>query len=130
MENFFKNKNILITGGLGFLGSSLAHKLSEYNANVTVIDNLNPLYGGNLFNVETIAEDITVIINDIRNTEILVPLIESADIIYHLAAQVSYIDSLSIPYEDLDLNAKSTLIFLNVAENITEKPEYCFQAPG
>src|SRR4030042_554622 len=61
MVNYFKNKNILITGGLGFLGSSLAHKLNEYNAHVTVIDNLNPLYGGNILNVETIMDNITII---------------------------------------------------------------------
>jgi len=126
MLNYFKDKNILITGGLGFLGSNLAHKLNEYNANVTVVDNLNPLYGGNKFNVEDIWNNIKVIINDIRNTDILVPIVESADIIYHLAAQVSYIDSLSIPYEDLDLNAKTTLNILECCRNYNCKARILF----
>lgn len=128
MLNYFKNKNILITGGLGFLGSSLAHKLNEYDANITIIDNLNPLYGGNMFNIENIFDNIKLIINDVRNTEILIPLIESADIIYHFAAQVSYIDSLSIPYEDLDLNAKATLSILECCRKYNCKARILFSS--
>ena len=128
MLNYFKDKNILITGGLGFLGSNLAHKLNKYNANVTVIDNLNPLYGGNKFNIESICNNINVIIDDIRNPDILVPIIESADIIYHLAAQVSYIDSLRIPYEDLDLNAKTTLNILECCRKYNCKARILFSS--
>ena len=62
MENNFKNKNILITGGLGFLGSSLSHTLIGYGANITIIDNLNPLYGGNIFNIKEVSDRITIII--------------------------------------------------------------------
>lgn len=126
MVDYFKNKNILITGGLGFIGSSLAYKLNEYDANITIIDNLNPLYGGNMFNVDRILNNINLIVNDIRNTEILVPLIESSDIIFHLAAQVSYIDSLSIPFEDLDLNAKATLNILECCRKYNCKAKILF----
>ena len=128
MSIHFKGKNILITGGLGFLGSSLAHRLKEYDASVTVIDNLNPLYGGNIFNVDGLWDSLKVIINDIRNMDILAPLIESADIIYHLAAQVSYIDSLSIPYEDLDLNAKATLNILECCRKYNSKARILFSS--
>src|SRR5659263_188097 len=126
MVDYFKNKNILITGGLGFIGSSLAYKLNEYDANITIIDNLNPLYGGNMFNVDRILNNINLIVNDIRNTEILVPLIESSDIIFHLASQVSYIDSLSIPFEDLDLNAKATLNILECCRKYNCKAKILF----
>jgi len=109
MNSLLANRNVLITGGLGFLGSSLAVKLIECGARVTVIDNLNPLYGGNLFNIAGAVDRIEVIVDDVRNLAILEPLIEKADTMFHLAAQVSYIDSLAMPYEDLDLNAKATL---------------------
>ena len=110
------------------MGSSLAHRLKEYDASVTVIDNLNPLYGGNIFNVDGLWDSLKVIINDIRNMDILAPLIESADIIYHLAAQVSYIDSLSIPYEDLDLNAKATLNILECCRKYNSKARILFSS--
>ena len=128
IENYYKNKNILITGGLGFLGSSLSHKLMEYGANITIIDNLNPLYGGNIFNIKELSGSVTLIINDVRNLEILMPLVEKADIIFHLAAQVSYIDSLRIPYEDLELNAKSTLNILESCRKLNPKAKVVFSS--
>lgn len=128
MENYFKNKNVLITGGLGFLGSNLAQKMVESGAKVTVIDNLTPLYGGNMFNVSEIFDKITIVINDIRNIEIIKPLIEKADLIFHLAAQVSYIDSLNIPHEDLDLNAKATLNILECCRKYNPKAKILFSS--
>lgn len=114
MKQNFENKNVLITGGLGFLGSNLAIALYKKKARVTVIDNLAPLYGGNVFNLSYYKDDIKIIINDMRNLEIIEPLIVKADFIFHFGAQVSYIDSLNIPFEDLDLNAKSTLSILEI----------------
>ena len=105
----YKDKNILITGGLGFLGSNLARRLLELGANITLLDNLNPLYGGNIFNVNDISEKVEIVIGDIRNEDALKPIIKKADFIFHLAAQVSYIDSISMPYDDLDINARATL---------------------
>lgn len=128
MRDYYKNKNILITGGLGFLGSNLSHRLIEFGANITVIDNLNPLYGGNIFNIKDVADRIKIVVNDVRNIEILIPLVESADIIFHLAAQVSYIDSLRIPYEDLDLNAKATLTILESCRKLNSKVKIVFSS--
>jgi UDP-glucose 4-epimerase len=128
MAYYFKNKNILITGGLGFLGSNLAYRLFESGASVTVIDNLNPLYGGNIFNVKEIADRIKIVINDVRNNEIMIPLIEMADIVFHLAAQVSYIDSIKNPYEDLDLNAKATLNILECCRKLNPKAKILFSS--
>jgi len=118
MNSFFAHKHVLITGGLGFLGSSLALSLIESGAQVTVIDNLHPLYGGNPFNIAGAEDRIEVIIEDIRHVDVLGPLIEKADIMFHLAAQVSYIDSLGMPYEDLDLNAKATLNVLECCRRL------------
>lgn len=129
MENhLFNNKKILITGGLGFLGSNLSLRLIELGAKITVIDNLNPLYGGNTFNVSEFSDKLEIIINDVRNIEIISPLVEKADIIFHLAAQVSYIDSIKIPFEDLDLNAKATLNLMECCRKYNPKAKVIFSS--
>lgn len=126
MKNHYENKEVLITGGLGFIGSNLANKLLSLGAKVTIIDNLNPLYGGNLFNVKERLGEINLIINDVRNSEIIFPLIEKADIIFHLAAQISYIDSLNIPFEDLDLTSRATLNILEACRKYNSKARIVF----
>jgi len=128
MNEFFNGKNVLITGGLGFLGSNLTKVLVRFGAHVTIVDNLSPAYGGNIFNILDIQKEITIIINDVRNTEIIKPYIEKADVIFHLAAQVSYIDSLSIPYEDLDLNARATLSILECCRKFNPKARILFSS--
>lgn len=124
----YDSKNVLITGGLGFLGSGLAHELVASGAKVTVVDNLNPLYGGNLFNVRDIRDGLTLFVNDIRESGVLEPLLERADVIFHLAAQVSYIDSLNIPFEDLDLNARATLQILEGCRRLNRKARIVFSS--
>jgi len=126
--HFFAGKRTLITGGLGFLGSSLALKLVELGARVTVIDNLHPLYGGNPFNIARAADRIDVLREDIRNPGVLEPLVERADAMFHLAAQVSYIDSLAMPYEDLDLNAKATLGILECCRRLNPRLRVLFSS--
>jgi nucleoside-diphosphate-sugar epimerase len=128
MENYYKNKNVLITGGLGFIGSNLTLKLMELDANIKIIDNLNPLYGGNLFNILGKERKIEIVINDVRDTNVIRPLIEKSDIIFHLAAQVSYIDSLNIPFEDLDLNARATLNILETCRKYNPKAKIIFSS--
>lgn len=124
----FKNKKVLITGGLGFLGSNLAIRLVEDNAYVTLLDNLDPLYGGNRFNVNEVKDKIKIVIGDIRNAELLKNEIRDVDYIFHLAAQVSYIDSLSMPFEDMDLNAKSTLSLLELCRKYNPKVTIVFSS--
>lgn len=124
----YKNKKVLITGGLGFLGSNLAKKLLKDGAEIIIIDNLDPLYGGNLFNVKEIEKDIKIIIDDIRKEEILIPIVKKVDLIFHFAAQVSYIDSLSMPYYDLDLNAKSTLQLLELCRRYNQDAKIIFSS--
>lgn len=116
LKEKYINKNVLVTGGLGFLGSNIAHKLVEYGANVTILDALLPLYGGNKFNVSDIEGDVRVIIGDMRDFRLVEELVEGKDIIFDLAAQVSYIDSVNIPLEDLDINCKGHLIALDACK--------------
>ena len=112
MLNAYQGKRILITGGLGFIGSSLAQYLVKLGAQVTLLDNLDPLYGGNPFNVAMIKSKLVSRIGDVRDEALMTELVKNQDIIFHLAAQVSYRDSKSIPFDDLEINARSTLHIL------------------
>jgi len=113
LKKFFKNKRVLITGGLGFLGSNLAHRLVEFGSDVTLLDMLLPHYGGNRFNIKTIRDKVKVITEDIRNYRIMDKLVKDKDYIFNFAAQVSYIDSGVKPFEDLDINCLGHLTVLD-----------------
>jgi len=128
IKEYFRNKNIIITGGLGFLGSNIVNKLVKLSANVVIVDNLNPLYGGNLFNIRDIKDKVKLFIDSARNEDIMFPLISEADLIFHFAAQVSYIDSLSFPYKDLELNSKMTLEILELCRKFNPKIKIIFSS--
>lgn len=103
---------VVITGGLGFIGSNLAHRLVQMGAEVVVVDSLLPSYGGNLFNVDGIRDLIHVNISDIRDHHALPRLVENADIIFNLAGQTSHLDSMTDPFTDIEINATSQLALL------------------
>ena len=118
ISQYYNNKQILITGGLGLIGSTVANKLVEIGAKVTILDNLDPLYGGNLFNIKDVKEEIELHIDDIRNEELLSTLIRQSQILFNFAAQISYVDSNLDPLNDLDLNCRSQLIILETCRKI------------
>lgn len=124
--SFYKGKNILITGGLGFIGSNLCHKLVDLNANITVVDSLIPEYGGNLFNVEDIKEKIHINIADIRDQYTMNNLVQEKDIIFNLAGQVSHIDSMNNPFPDADINARSQLYILEACRRFNPNAKVLF----
>lgn len=108
----YKDKKILITGGAGFIGSSLAQELVKYGAQVTILDAMLPLYGGNLFNLKGIENDIEFVKGDIRDEKLMTKSVKGKDIIYNFAAQVSHLDSKDQPLLDLDINGRGHLIVL------------------
>jgi UDP-glucose 4-epimerase len=108
----FANSNIMITGGLGFIGSNLAIRLVGMNANVTLVDSLIPEYGGNLWNIEPIKDKIRVNISDVRDEHAMKYLIQGQDYLFNLAGQTSHVDSMNNPYPDLEINAKAQLSIL------------------
>ncbi len=110
----YSGRRVLITGGLGFIGSNIAQRLVPYGAKVTIVDSLAPIYGGNPANVEEIRDRISICIGDFRDESLMRPLVRNSDVIFHLAAQVSYIDSSQIPLEDLDINCRGTLQLLEL----------------
>lgn len=110
----YRGKRVLITGGLGFIGSNIAQRLVPYEAAVTIVDSLDPRYGGNAANVEEIGDRITIHVGDLRDRALMEPLVSDADVIFNLAAQVSYIDSSHMPFDDLDVNCRGTLQLLDL----------------
>jgi nucleoside-diphosphate-sugar epimerase len=110
--DFFRNKNILITGGLGFIGSTLAIKLAETGANITVVDSLIPDYGGNIFNIEPVKDKININVSDVRDQNSMDYLIQDQDYLFNLAGTLSHIDSMKDPFTDLEINCVSQLRIL------------------
>ncbi len=106
------DKRILITGGLGFIGSNLARRLVEEGSKVTVVDNLVPEYGGNEFNLADIWDRLAVEISDVRDPDSMSRLVEDKDLLFNLAGQTSHLDSMKSPFTDLEINAQAQLSIL------------------
>ena len=119
--NSYSGKNILITGGLGFIGSNLARALLSQGANVTLVDSLIPQYGGNIFNIHDICDDVTVKICDVRDSLAMEDLIQGKDYLFNLAGQTSHLDSMEDPQTDLDINAAAHLSILDTCRK--ENPD-------
>lgn len=112
LESYFRKKRVLITGGLGFIGSNLAHRLVELGARVLLVDSLLPEYGGNPFNIRDIHGKVIINIADIRDETSMSYLVKGQDYIFNLAGQVSHIDSMRDPYTDLEMNCRGHLSIL------------------
>jgi len=108
----FDKKNILITGGLGFVGSNLARALVNQGAQVTLVDSLIPQYGGNLFNIADIRDKLEVNICDVRDPYAMKHLVQGKDYLFNLAGQTSHMDSMTDPQTDLEINASAQLSIL------------------
>jgi UDP-glucose 4-epimerase len=108
----FSGADVLITGGLGFIGSSLARRLVTLDAKVTLVDSLIPEYGGNLFNVDDIRGQVAIELTDVRDTKAMTALIQKRHFLFNLAGQTSHIDSMTDPLTDLDINAAAQLSIL------------------
>jgi UDP-glucose 4-epimerase len=125
-QEFYRGRSVMITGGLGFIGSNLARRLVELGANVLLIDSLLPDYGGNLFNIDGVADRLRVNIADIRQQTSMNYLVRDRDVIFNLAGQVSHIDSMRDPYTDLEINCRSQLTVLEACRNFNPKVKVVF----
>lgn len=119
--SFYKNKNILVTGGLGFIGSTLAIKLIELGAKVTIVDSLIADYGGNLFNIDSIKDKVKINISDVRDRYSTNYLVQNQDILFNLAGTLSHVDSMRDPFTDLEINCTSQLSLLEACRNNNPK---------
>lgn len=111
-RNPFAGARVLITGGLGFIGSNLAHRLVDLGAQVTLVDSLIPEYGGNLYNIAGIEDRVRVNIADVRDEYSMDYLVQGHDFLFNLAGQTSHLDSMRNPYIDLDINCRAQLSIL------------------
>ena len=106
------NQKILITGGLGFIGSNLAHRCLELGATVTIYDNLDPHSGGNLYNVQAIRKSVELHFYDLLNFDLLIEQVYGQDIIFNCAASTSHPYSMREPWLDLDVNSRGVVNLL------------------
>src|SRR5712692_67592 len=116
-REFYRGRKVMITGGLGFIGSNLARQLVELGADVLLVDSLIDDYGGNLFNIDGIAGRLRVNIAYIRQQTTMNYLVRDRAVIFNLAGQVSHIDSMRDPYTDLEINCRSQLTVLEACRN-------------
>lgn len=111
-SNRYAGKPVLITGGAGFIGSSLALRLVQLGASVTVVDSMVPEYGGNLFNLDTSSQALRLNIADVRDSHSMRYLVQSQDYLFNLAGQTSHLDSMNDPFTDLEINSRAQLSIL------------------
>jgi len=122
----FKGARVLITGGLGFIGSNLARRLVDLGAEVLLVDSLIPEYGGNLFNINGIENKVKVNISDVRDPHSMKYLVKDVDFLFNLAGQTSHMDSMNDPFTDLEINTRAQLSILEACRQYNQKIRIVF----
>lgn len=115
--SFYEGKRCLVTGGLGFIGSTLSIALVRAGARVTVVDNMLPNHGGNLFNIEEVKDRLALNLGDILSESAMAYLVKGQDVVFHLAGQVSHVLSMSNPFPDIDINVKGTAVMMEAIKH-------------
>lgn len=117
----FAGKSVLVTGGMGFIGSNLAIRLVAAGAKVTILDAMIPEYGGNEFNIAPVINQLHVNYCDIRDVTAVNYLVKDKDFIFHLAGQVSHLMSLSNPFPDIEMNITGTAVLMEACRKYNPK---------
>ncbi|MBP7484966.1 MAG: NAD-dependent epimerase/dehydratase family protein, partial [Aquabacterium sp.] len=117
-DSAYQGAKVLITGGMGFIGSNLARRLVGLGADVTLVDSLIPEYGGNPFNVNDIREQVRINVCDVRDPFALSYLVQGQDFLFNLAGQTSHMDSMTDPHSDLAINATAQLSLLETCRKV------------
>lgn len=126
VEQEFAGKQVMITGGLGFIGSSLAHRLAAAGAKVLLVDSLIPSYGGNQFNIRGIEDVVRVNVADIRDIHGVSYLVQGQEFIFNLAGQVSHLDSVEDPVNDLEINCRAQISLLEACRRRNHEVKIVF----
>jgi UDP-glucose 4-epimerase len=122
----FSGAKVLITGGLGFIGSNLARRLVDLGAHVTLVDSLVPQYGGHRFNIDGLEDRLQVNISDVRDPYSLRTHVTGQDFLFNLAGQTSHLDSMEDPFTDLDINCRAQLSILETCRQFNPKARIVF----
>ncbi len=125
-NDVFEGMRILITGGLGFIGSTLARRLVSLGSHVTIVDSLIPEYGGNLFNIAGLEGRVVINISDVRDEYGMRYLVQGQELLFNLAGQSSHMDSMQDPYTDLDINTRAQLSILESCRKYNPKVKVIF----
>lgn len=125
--NAFRGRNVLITGGLGFIGSNLAHRLAEIDRiNIVILDSLVPGQGGNHHNIDLIRDKVAVRVADMADDEAIIPLVDGVDYIFNLAGSGGHLDSMTNPKRDLASNCDAQLSLLEACRNFNPQAKIVF----
>jgi UDP-glucose 4-epimerase len=123
---FYRGRRVMITGGVGFIGSNLARILADLGAEVLLVDSLIPGYGGNLFNISDITHRVRLNIADVRMGSTMEALVRDQDVLFNLAGQVSHIDSMRDPHTDLEINCRAQLSILEACRKYNRNVRVVF----
>ena len=122
----YRDLSVLVTGGLGFIGANLAIRLVAFGARVTVLDNLNPGQGGNRVNLEPVAGEVTVVIGDQADRELVTELVRGKALVFNLAGRVAHMDSICDPFGDLHSNGTAQLALLEACRERNPETKVVF----
>jgi UDP-glucose 4-epimerase len=122
-RDYYDGRRVLVTGGLGFLGSALVLELVALRARVTIVDSLIPMFGGNPFNIQSVADRVTLNVCDIRDADAMNHLVQGQDVLFHIGMQTSHVDSMTDPLWDIDINCRGNMI---VYEAVRRHAPGCF----
>jgi UDP-glucose 4-epimerase len=125
-RDYYRRRRVMITGGLGFIGSNIARLLVDLGADVLLMDSLIPDSGANFFNIDGIADRVKVNIADVRQESTMNHLVRDREVIFNLAGQVSHIDSMRDPHTDLDINCRSQLSILEACRKFNPRVKVVF----
>jgi UDP-glucose 4-epimerase len=117
LDAAYRGRRVMVTGGLGFIGSNLAIRLAATGADVLIVDSLIPDAGGNFFNIEPVKDVVHVNVADVRQASTMNYLVRGRDVIFNLAGQVSHIDSMRDPHTDLEVNCRAQLTLLEACRH-------------
>jgi len=126
LTDVFRGRRILITGGLGFIGSNLTRRLAALGAHVSLVDSLIPEYGGNRFNIDGVEKNVRVNISDVRDEHSMRFLVQGQDYLFNLAGQTSHLDSMQDPHTDLEINCRAQLSILETCRKHNPKIKIVF----
>lgn len=122
----FEGARVLVTGGLGFLGSNLARRLVGLGARVTLVDSLEPNQGGLRDNAAGIEDRVAIEIGDLRDEALLACVLPGQEVIFNLAGQTSHLDSMRDPQLDMELNCRAQLRLLEAWRTMAPEARVVF----
>lgn len=126
IDSFYTGLNVMVTGGLGFIGSNLAHRLVQAGAQVLIVDAMLPHCGGNLANVRGLEGRVRIERIDLNHRDAISALVGGCDVVFNLAGHVSHIDSMLDPVADLEANVRAQVVLLEACRHVHATPRIAF----